>query len=94
VSQAEENVSGAASDEADIAGQNSQSFDNGSLAYVVSNVCASEGVSDPAGKGAQCQAWTQEIQVVDYSTGDRDRDKDWRPGECRTLERACGSLLF
>jgi hypothetical protein len=67
--QAEENVSGAASAEADIAGQNAQSFHNGSLAYIVSNVCSASGVADPSGKGAQCQAWTQEIQVVDYSAG-------------------------
>jgi hypothetical protein len=69
-SQAEDNVSGAATDEVDIAGENAQSFANGSLAYIVSNVCSSEIAADPTtSKGGQCQAWTQEIQVVDYSTG-------------------------
>jgi hypothetical protein len=69
VSQAEENVSAAASDEADIEGENAQSFHNGSLAYIVSSVCSSQSAADPGGKGSQCVAWTQEVQVVDYSGG-------------------------
>jgi hypothetical protein len=67
VSEAEDNVSGAATDEVDIAGQNAQTFHNGKLAYVVSNVCADQ--TAPGGKGFQCHAWTQEIQVIDYSAG-------------------------
>ncbi len=66
VSEAKENVSGAASDEADIAGQSSQSFSNGSLAYVASNVCASDCAVVPGGKGAQCEAWTQEILDLNH----------------------------
>jgi hypothetical protein len=66
--QAEENVSGAASDEVDIAGDNAQTFHNGALAYIVSSVCGDD--AGTTGKAYyQCNAWTQEIQVVDYSKG-------------------------
>lgn len=69
VSEIEESVSDAASDAVEIRGQNAQTFNNGKLAYVVSVVCADGGTVDPNAKGVQCNAWTQEIQVVDYSSG-------------------------
>ena len=69
VSQVEENVSDAASDELEIRGQNAQTFHNGNLAYVVSSVCATAAATGQDLKGGQCSAWTQEIQVIDYSTG-------------------------
>lgn len=67
--QVEENVSGIAASELEIDGQGAQSFHNGSLAYIVSNVCAQESSDDPNGKGNYCAAWTQQVQVVDYSSG-------------------------
>lgn len=67
--QAEENVSGAATSELQIAGQNAQTFHSGNLAYIVSSVCSANGPVDPNGKGSQCTGWTQEVQVVDYSGG-------------------------
>jgi hypothetical protein len=77
VSELEQSASDTATDEIAIRGQNARTFDNGKLAYVVSTVCAEyEDAKDPGatdqGKGgsaAQCSAWTQEIQVVDYSNG-------------------------
>ncbi|MEP7050325.1 MAG: beta-propeller domain-containing protein [Pseudomonadota bacterium] len=68
VAEVEENVSGAASSELDIAGDNAQTFHNGTLAYIVSNVCA-EGKASNTPKAQQCTSWTQEIQVVDYGDG-------------------------
>ncbi|MES1176309.1 MAG: beta-propeller domain-containing protein [Myxococcales bacterium] len=64
-----DSASDEASDEVTINGQNAQTFHNGSLAYVVSNVCATPGAVAPGNKGTQCTAWTQEVQVVDYSSG-------------------------
>jgi len=73
LSQVEDSVSDTASDELTIAGQNAQTFHNGKLAYVVSTVCAAyDATAADAPKGAsskQCSSWTQEIQVVDYSSG-------------------------
>jgi len=75
VNQIQDNVSGAARDEATIRGQNAQTFHNGKLAYIVSTICASEepapgGNGAPKGvEGKQCSSWTQEVQVVDYSSG-------------------------
>ena len=74
VDQIEESASDGASDELTIRGQNAQTFHNGKLAYVVSSICASEdattGGDAPKGTDTkQCTAWTQEIQVVDYSSG-------------------------
>ncbi|MET0791550.1 MAG: beta-propeller domain-containing protein, partial [Polyangiaceae bacterium] len=63
------NTSDTATDEIEIQGQSAQTFHNGNLAYVVSNVCATEGAVAPGGKGTQCTAWTQEVQVIDYSAG-------------------------
>ena len=69
VGEAEENVSGAASSELEIAGENAQTFHNGKLAYIVSGVCA-DGAAANSPKAPQgCTGWTQEIQVVDYSDG-------------------------
>ncbi|MEO8899971.1 MAG: beta-propeller domain-containing protein [Polyangiaceae bacterium] len=68
VAEVEENVSGAASSELNIAGENAQTFHNGKLAYVVSGVCA-DGALTNSPKRAACTSWTQEVQVVDYSDG-------------------------
>ncbi len=67
--QVEENVSSVAASELELDGQGAQSFHNGSLAYIVSNVCAAESAPDPTGKGSYCTAWTQEVAAVDYSSG-------------------------
>jgi hypothetical protein len=76
VAQLQQNSSDIASDETTIRGQNARTFRNGNLAYIVSTVCASEGVIPAAGDapkgasgGVQCTSWTDEIQVVDYSGG-------------------------
>ncbi len=62
------NVADVATDELEINGQNAQTFHNGSLAYVVSNVCATKSAATASTKGTSCTAWTQEVQVVDYGT--------------------------
>lgn len=72
VSELAEDGSDAASDELEIPGQNAQTFHNGKLAYVVSTVCAahSGGGTGLKGEGTrQCTSWTQEIQVIDYTSG-------------------------
>ncbi len=66
-SEAEENVSGKASDELEIPGQNARTFHNGNLAYVVSNVCKDSATADV--KGYSCSASTQEVSVVEYGSG-------------------------
>jgi len=63
--QAEENVSGAASDELEIAGDNAQTFHSGTLAYIVSSVCGDDAATATGKAYYQCNAWTQEIQIVD-----------------------------
>ncbi len=68
VSEAEENVTGVASDELEIPGQSAQTFHNGKLAYIVSNVCA-DSPAPMGGKGSFCRSSTQEVSVVDYSRG-------------------------
>ena len=75
LAQLQQNGSDTASDETTIRGQNARTFRNGNLAYIVSTVCASQGVI-PAGdgpkggsEGVQCTSWTDEIQVVDYAGG-------------------------
>jgi len=75
VSEIQSGVSDAESDAVTIRGQNARTFDNGKLAYVVSTVCAehkdleNEGTPSKGGSAAECSAWTQEVQVVDYSSG-------------------------
>lgn len=75
VSEIQAGTSDSASDEVTIRGQNARTFSNGKLAYVVSTVCAeykdrnSDGAPTKGGTAAECSAWTQEVQVVDYASG-------------------------
>lgn len=75
VSELDASASDLASDQIEIRGQNARTFDNGKLAYVVSTVCAEytdapdPGGADVKGGSAYCSAYTQEVQVVDYSSG-------------------------
>jgi hypothetical protein len=59
-----------------IAGVDARAYQNGTLAYVVTDVqvpitCPPSGQPGyyPTGKNGQCQAWTQQVQVVDTSNG-------------------------
>jgi hypothetical protein len=81
IAQAEENVSGLATAEIPINGVNARVFHNGSLSYVVSSVrhqitCppsygggVTSGGVGPSSPPPTCYAWTQEVQVVDMSSG-------------------------
>jgi hypothetical protein len=75
VSEIRAGTSDSASDTVEIRGENARTFENGKLAYVVSTVCAeykdlkNGGTPAKGGSAAECSAWTQEVQVVDYTSG-------------------------
>ena len=73
LAQAEENVSGMALSEVPIEGVDARVFHNGSLSYVVSSVrhtiaCPPDSIK-PGAPNSPCYSWTQQVQVVDLSSG-------------------------